>query len=342
MMAALGALLLLSAAAAPDWFRVFQYSGAAVSLRGCSECQGEPDDLCEVRAGAQSLPLADYDQKRWPGADRVRLLRAKADPDCAAPAPAFYGSRSHLELAAIRVSRAAPGAAVAERVAARSAVSGWPKAPHRRKGQQPSAAQLNREGVRAALVCWSAERGWPGKALDAGSPCEFWLLPFRADGEPDLAGHSFPLFPRRDRWPEQFRYGDARWARAFDRTLPLDDAVLLGEAGGPVAPAAPASVAPTTPLSGARAGAPPVPPAALSRCGDEARSRSGVLDRFDQWEGQIAGARRSLDRGRWTIDLTAWSGHCQELDVLRTALEQQLGCSLGDEGRCVAPTEVAR
>ena len=49
--------LLASGAQAPDWFRAFQYAQKPVSLRGCAECQGEPDDLCEVRPGTQD-PLA--------------------------------------------------------------------------------------------------------------------------------------------------------------------------------------------------------------------------------------------------------------------------------------------
>ena len=78
-----------SAADAPDWFRAIQYtSRASVALRGCSECQGEPDDLCEVRRGAQVQSLDQYARQRWPAAGRVKLLRSRADPDCAVPAAA--------------------------------------------------------------------------------------------------------------------------------------------------------------------------------------------------------------------------------------------------------------
>ena len=132
-MIALASLLLLSAPVeTPDWFKAVQYAPAQASLRGCSDCQGEPDDVCEVRPGALSRPLADYDQKRWAGGERVRLLRSKADPDCAVPAGAFYAARSHVELAAIRAARTAPGPAVIEKLAGKSAVAGWPRAPQRR------------------------------------------------------------------------------------------------------------------------------------------------------------------------------------------------------------------
>jgi hypothetical protein len=329
MMAALAAVALLaSPSEAPDWFRVFQYAASPSSLRGCSECQGEPDDVCEVRAGAQSRPLAEYDQKRWPGADRVRLLRSKADPDCAIPTAAFYGPRTRVELAAIRVSRAPPGPAVLDRMGAKFAIAGWPRAPQRRKGQQLAAAAVERDTLRMSLVCWSSERGWPSKALDAAAPCEWWLLPFRGDGEPDLSAHAFPLMAGRDRWPESVHSSDARWTRAFDRTVALDDAVLLNEP--------PAAATPPAPLAPSNPAPPPAPTGIAARCGDEARTRSGLLDRFDQWETQIVGARTSLDRSRWALDLAAWSGHCQELEVLRAALEQQLGCSVPQEGRCVA------
>jgi len=74
---------------------------------------------------------------------------------------------------------------------------------------------------------------------------------------------------------------------------------------------------------------------APARCPGDGQVRTAVLDRFDQWEAQLVGARRSLDRSTFTLDAAAWSGHCQELDVLRSALEHQLGCAVGQEGRCV-------
>ena len=50
MIALLAALL--CAPTADAGFRAFQYNAKAASLRGCSECRGEPDDLCPVRPGA--------------------------------------------------------------------------------------------------------------------------------------------------------------------------------------------------------------------------------------------------------------------------------------------------
>ena len=69
-----------------DWFSVYQYAPKAVALRGCSECKGEPDDLCEVRSGAQ---VRRVDELRSTADGRVYLLRSKADPDCAVPAKAL-------------------------------------------------------------------------------------------------------------------------------------------------------------------------------------------------------------------------------------------------------------
>jgi len=332
------AIALLTASEAPDWFRVYQYAAKPASLRGCSDCQGEPDDVCEVRPGAQTRALAEYAQQRSRSPDRVKLLRSKADPDCAVPAAAFFGPRGTVELAAIRLSRTPPSAALIDRFAVRSAIDGWPRAPQRRKDQHLVAAQADRSALRAALVCWGAERGWPSSDLLGATTCEWWLLPVKADGDPDLARSSFPLVAGRERWAEPFRYGDARWARAFDPGAAFDESILLG--GEPPRPEA-AAAAPAPPPP-APAAVPP-PPAASARCGGEARVRTALLDRFDQWEAQIVGARRSLDRASWTLDAGAWSGHCQEMDVLRGALEQQLGCALGHEGRCIgAGTERAR
>jgi len=316
-MTAVVALALLAAAEAPDWFRAWQYAAKPASLRGCSECQGEPDDVCEVRAGAQGRPIGEYMQQRSAAPERIKLLRSKADPDCAVSAAAFFGARGALDLAAIRLARAPPSAALIERFGPRSAVTGWPRAPQNRKGLQMAAALPDRAGLRTALVCWGSERGWPSAELGAGTVCEWWLLPVTAEGEPDLARSSFPLVAR-------FRFGDPRWARAFDRSAPLEESILTGEE--PPRPEAVAVAPAPAAVMGARAPA---------RCPGDGQVRTAVLDRFDQWEAQLVGARRSLDRSTFTLDAAAWSGHCQELDVLRSALEQQLGCAVGQEGRCV-------
>ena len=177
----------------------------------------------------------------------------------------------------------------------------------------------------ASAVVSSLNQNLSGPAVEVGAPsaCEWWLLPVRADGEPDLARASFPLVAQRDRWPQPFRFGERRWSRAFDRAQPLDESLLLGEE--------PRAELPPQPVAAAS----PAPLTAIAPCGGEGRARSPVLDRFDQWEEQIVGPRRSLDRIGWTVDAGAWSGHCQELDVLRAALEQTLGCALAQEGRCI-------
>jgi hypothetical protein len=83
--------------------------------------------------------------------------------------------------------------------------------------------------------------------------------------------------------------------------------------------------------------APPAHPVPRGECGDAARAHAATLDRFDQWDLQIRSATRaSLDRGSWTLDAAAWSGHCQELDVLRTSLEQQLACAVAVSGHCAS------
>lgn len=276
---------------AAEVFRVFQYSPRAVTLRGCSECKGEPDDVCEVRAGAQVRGLEEYAQDRWPAEGRLKLLRSRADPDCAVPAKALLGPRGPLELAAVKLG-AAPSAELLQR--AGPGVSGWPRAPSRRKGAAPSAQKPQRGDLRAAVVCWPSEQGWPAKAHPTKNACEEWLLPVRPDGEPDLAAASFLVGP--------------------------------AEAGTPLDaqpdPAPPAKVEP------------PPPPAAPVACGEAARSRAATLERFEQWEQQIRGARSSLDRAAFTLNAAAWSGHCQELEVLHAALEQQLGCAVAEQGSC--------
>ena len=295
-------MMLLLLATALDWFHVYQYTPKAAALRGCSECKGEPDDLCEVRAGAQ---IRSLEEVRPGPAGRLHLLRSKADPDCAVPAKALL--HGPLELAAVRLSRAASSAALVERAA--RGVKGWPRAPPKRKGQELTEERPQRSALRLALICWPSEQGWPRAALDSSNSCEWWLLPLK-EGEPDLAAASFALTEKA------FAFGDVRWARAFDPAVALDDSLLVGSA---------------TQSAPAKAIAAPAPPV---RCGDAARSRRAAVERFEQWEAQIRGARRSLDPASWTLDAASWSGHCQEMDVLRAALEQQLGCALSQQGSC--------
>ena len=330
------------AADAPDWFRAVQYTSRAnVALRGCSDCQGEPDDLCEVRRGAQVQALEQYARQRWPAAGRVKLLRSRADPDCAVPAGGPKGllaPSGPIELAAMRIASAAPSTALLDHFQPRLAVRGWPRAPQRRKGEQPQPAQPQRSSLRLALMCWPAEQGWPyppaagvdGRAaLERTNACEWWLLPMKPAGEPDVEGASFPLDGRP--WPAAFGYGDGRWAGAFDRSSPLDEGVLLGEGHVQEEPPPPTAVT----NSSADATKP-----AAQRCGEAARARVATLERFDQWDSQLRGSsRRSLDRGSWILNAAAWAGHCQELDALRAALEQQLGCAVEPQGRCAGGEE---
>jgi hypothetical protein len=196
--------------------------------------------------------------------------------------------------------------------------------------------------LRFAVVCWPSEQGWPTPAvggvagrdaLDETNACEWWLLSTKPDsGEPDLSGASFPVGTGQP----SFAYGDARWARAFDPAVPFEETSLFEL---PAAQRPPANAAPATPPPQREA-----PRSAASRdpgrCGDAARSRTATLDRFDQWDAQIRGSERSsLDRSSWILNAAAWSGHCQELDVLRAALEQQLSCALELQGRCVGAAE---
>jgi hypothetical protein len=341
----LGAAFVAEGAPAPDpadWFRAVQYTSRTVVLRGCSECEGEPDDVCEVRRGAQVQALEQYARQRWPVPGRMKLLRSRADPDCAVPATGpkgLFGPSAAIELAAIRVASTAPSTALLERFQPGLAVRGWPRAPQRRKGEQPQIAQPQRSLLRLALVCWPSEQGWPqpaaagvdGRAvLDPSNACEWWLLPVKPTGEPDVDAASFPL--DGNPWPATFSYGDRRWARAFDRTVPAGDALLLGEGSAQEEPPAPApAVAPPPTQIGA----------AVAPCGEGAHAKSATLDRFDQWDAQLRGStRRSLDRGTWVLNAAAWVGHCQEMDALRAALEQQLGCAVDLQGLCAGGQEV--
>src|SRR5439155_818678 len=81
--------------AAIGWFYAVQYAPRPVSLRGCAECRGEPDDVCEVRSGAQLQPIDEYPR---PAAGRIKLLRPSAETACAVPAQKIVGPRAAIEL----------------------------------------------------------------------------------------------------------------------------------------------------------------------------------------------------------------------------------------------------
>ncbi|MFL5375916.1 MAG: hypothetical protein ACJ78T_18100 [Myxococcales bacterium] len=332
--AALALLLLAaSARAAPDdWFRAYQYASHPSTLRGCSECQGERDDVCDVPAGVLAQPLDEYARGRWPAAGRLKLLRSKADPDCAVAATGpkgFFAAHVGVEIAAVRLSRAPPSPALTARFADAGAVPGWPVAPPRRKTDQAIRAQARRAAVRLSVVCWPSEQGWPSPAMpgadarsDLGSAnsCELWLLSVKPQtGEPDIEGVSFPV-------TGAFAAGDPRWRKAFDRAAALDESLVLGDVAAPHT----ASASAEKPVEAAS------PPPAPGPCGDGARKKTATLERFEQWEAQVLGTTRSsLDRDGWTLNAAAWSGHCQEMDVLRAALEQQLACTVARKGSCL-------
>jgi hypothetical protein len=320
------ALLVMLAAAAADGFRAVQYTAKPVSLRGCADCKGEPDDVCEIRPGAQVLSFEEYARLRWPAPGRIKLLRPSAEAGCAVTVKALFGPRAPVELAAVRLAASPPSTALLEKLRLRTAVRGWPHRPPRHVDAAIAAAP-QRTALRAAVVCWPSEHGWPmaaaahpesAAALDATNSCEWWLLSVNAAGEPDLSGASFAIDE------PAFAAGAARWAHAFDIAAPLDESLL---AGAPAPAPLPA----------------PVAAAPVARCGEAARERTATLDRFDQWDLQIRHASTpSLDRAALTLPAASWSGHCQELEVLRAALEQQLECSLTVEGHCVGAESFQR
>lgn len=322
------ALLLSSAAAQADWFRAVQYAPAPAVLRGCAECQGEPDDACDVRPGLQIRALDDYARQRWPAPGRIKLMRSNADPDCAVPARSLFASRSPVELAAIRMATSPPAPAILEQLALGPAVFGWPRRSPQRKASTATAAVPDRAALRTALVCWPSEKGWPSPAaatdaratLEKANLCEWWLVAVHPDtGEPDPAGASFPIALK------PFPATTAQWAAAFDPSLPLEEG-LLRQTVATVEPAPAPALAPA-----------PAPAPDRERVAAKCRdvSSSATLDRFDQWDRHIRNAAApSLDRASFSLDAAAWSGHCQELDVLRAALEHQLGCTAALTGEC--------
>ena len=275
---------------AASWFSVVQSTPKAVSLRGCAECAGEPDDVCEVRPGVQMAPLEDAPLV---ANGRIRLLRPSAEAACAVP---LAKALAKLDIAAVRMAQSPPSAALLESVQLKRAVRGWPS---RRK--EPVQATPDRAALRLAYVCPASEKGWP--AAKAPGPCDFWLLAVNSSGEPDLAGASFELA------------NAPKWTHAFDRDAILDESLFVA------APPPPA--------------APKVAPVEKHACADAAREKTATLDRFDQWDAQIRrSSQPSLNRATLTLGATRWTGHCQELEVLRAALEKQLECAVAVEGVC--------
>jgi hypothetical protein len=245
-----------------------------------------------------------------------------------------------VELAAIRMAASPPSPELFEQVALGAAVSGWPRRSRKQATAPASAPAPDRTALRTALVCWPSEKGWPSPAargdaratLQKANPCEWWMLAVRPDtGEPDPAGTSFPIGIK------PFPATSPQWAAAFDPAVQVEDALLRHLAGTsqPTRELAPE-------LARAPAPAPALEPALDPKpqpCGEAARSRSATLDRFDQWDRQIRNSpTASLDRASFSLDAAAWSGHCQELDVLRAALERQLGCTAALAGECAPAT----
>jgi hypothetical protein len=292
------------ALAAAVWFSAVQYTPHAVNLRGCAECKGEPDDVCEVSAGAQAQPLDEY---LLPVNGRIRLLRPSAETACAVPAQKVVGPKAAIELAAVRMAPAPPSQALIEGVRLKPPIRGWPQ-----RRNEAVAATPDRSALRLSVFCHAAERGWPQRALGAANSCEWWLLAVDAGGQPDLNGASFAL-------AEPAFAAGSKWPAAFDRSAPLPESLFVSAPPAPPPPPPPVAKSPAAP----------------SPCGDGARERTATLDRFDQWDRQIRGdSRPSLDRASLTLRSSLWTGHCQEMDVLRTALERQLECTVAVEGRC--------
>jgi len=330
--------MLLLALLAAEELRVVQYTPKPVALRGCAECRGEPDDVCEVRAGVQAQPIDEYLKQRWPASGRLKLIRSKAESDCAVQAKGVLGPHAQLELAVLRMETTPSAPAPLEKLG--PAADGWPRGPQRRTAKAaPSTRKPDRAALRQAVLCWPSEHGWPSAAggdarpLDASNRCEAWLLAVKPDtGEPDLGGVSFPL-----RKPS-FAYAPSPGAEADARPTATTAATATSTATAtPTAATIGTATTNATAMTTATAREPPAHPVPRGECGDAARAHAATLDRFDQWDLQIRSATRaSLDRGSWTLDAAAWSGHCQELDVLRSSLEQQLACAVAVVGHCAA------
>ena len=354
LLAVLGLLCATAAGAAP--FRVHQFAlyGSPLSSKGCAEC-GAPA-LCEP-ARAESVPFADYAKNRWVAPRGVRLLGTS----CVADAADLLLGKSGVAIAAVRVADDPPRQALLDlSPKAPPSTVGWPAPPTRRQ-QSGSALRPAPRGdpalLRLAVVCWPSVEGWPvpadrqgtsvGAVLDPKNPCEWWLLPFKARGgaselEPDLTARSFLVVPN-SRETFQGRFHARRdWPEVFsnDPAKSIEDALEAGWDVAPVATDAAMAASAGAMSAGASAGTEPRPAEArpasaqqprgpgLGVCAaDVATANPAVFARFAAWADKFG-----VSEGReepWSP--SRWQGRCGAYEVLRSALEERLGCRLDVE-----------
>ena len=360
----IAAASLCAAAAGAAPFRVHQFAvyGSPLSSKGCAECGAPPS--CEP-ARAESVPFADYARDRWVSPRGMRLVGVS----CVADAADLLLGKSGVALAAIRLADDPPRQALLD-LSPKTPPSamGWPAPPTRRQ-QGPNALRPAPRGdpalLRLAVVCWPSVEGWPvpadrqgtaaGAVLDPKNPCEWWLLPFKARGsagelEPDLTARSFLVVPnsretfqgrfhaRRD-WPEVFTDTNKPIEDAlesgWDVAPVATDAALAASAGAMTAGASTAgsatSAAPESRAAEARpssAATRPTAQAALGVCpADVATANPAVFGRFAAWADRFGVSEGQAEPWR----PSGWQGRCGAYEVLRSALEERLGCRLDVE-----------
>lgn len=353
--AAMVAAVAGAAGAAP--FRVYQFAlnGSPLSVKSCAECGSATAPTCQPWR-IESVPFADYAKNRWVAPRGVRLI----GNDCVADAADLLLGKSGVALAAIRLADDPPRQALLDlSPKAPPSVVGWPTPPTRRQGSSAlsPAPRTDPSLLRLAAVCWPAVDGWPVPSdragadalasLDPKNPCEWWLLPFKARGaagelEPDLTSRSYLVVPNsreewrgrfaaRRNWPELFSADQARSIEdaleaGWDAAPTASDAALAATAGAMAAAASP-SAPPARPAA-SKAGAAQARGAAPAACpaGIDA-ANPAVFGRFAAWAdrfGVSAGGEEAWRPSRW-------QGRCGAYEVLRSALEERLGCRLDVE-----------
>jgi len=324
-----------SAGAAP--FRVYQYVLPGASMRG--DCR--PPRVA-------SVAFADYARGRWVPPRGLRLLGA----DCTADAGELIGGRSGIVLAAIRLADDPPRQAILDlSPKAPPSIAGWPVPLARRlagNGGLRPAPRGDPATLRLAAVCWPSVEGWPVPADRSGSdalaslepknPCEWWLLPFKGgEPEPDLDGRSYLVVPNsrdamqgrfaaRRHWPDLFGPDAAASVQdaleaGWDAAPTASDAALVASEGAMAARTREARPQPAPQPRGAGQGLPVC-------AADVARTHQIVFARFAAWA-----ERFGVSEGREDVWLPSrWGGRCATYEVLRSALEERLGCRLEVEG----------